>query len=274
MPFRRWASGVGAGGAVTYRYAAEVSYHGGDFFGFQRQIGLLTVQGALEEALSILAKGEVSCVGAGRTDRGVHARGQVVHFDMPVKWDPRRLRLALKSLVPSGLEVIRVAEAQSDFHARYDALWREYRYFLWNAPWCYPHLNGCVWHVRRPVNVAKLRDIVGACVGLRDFSAFCRSADRPKDSFRRMLKAQVRSRGPLVVFTFRADGFLTNMVRILVGTLLEVDQGRIGEEEFLKLLHGGDRSMGGRTAPAEGLFFWRVGYGCSPFGSSVEVGSG
>jgi tRNA pseudouridine38-40 synthase len=250
---------------VTFRYVAEVSYDGGAFFGFQRQNGLMTVQGALEDALSVLAKGDVCCVGAGRTDRGVHARGQVVHFDMPSRWDPRRLRLAIKGSLPPGIEVIRVSEAPPGFHARYGAVFREYRYFVWNAPWRYPHLGGVTWHVRRPLDHRRLSRLAGFLVGERDFGAFCRSADRRDNTVRHMMRASVRRKGPLLVFTFRADGFLTNMVRILVGTMVEVELGTMSEGEFVGLLGGGDRSMSGRTAPPEGLFFWRVHYDPSPW---------
>ncbi|WP_281744574.1 tRNA pseudouridine(38-40) synthase TruA [Thermanaerovibrio acidaminovorans] len=249
-----------------FRYAAQVSYVGSCFAGFQRQPNLVTVQGALEESLSALAGEGVTCTGAGRTDAGVHARGQVVHFDMPSRWDLERLRLAIRARLPRGLEVIRLAEVPGDFHARFDARWREYRYLVWNARWCYPHMEPYVWPVRRHLDLGVLRELAGMCLGRKDFGAFCRSADRPDDSVRTMMRCSVRRFGHLLVFTFRADGFLTNMIRILVGTMLEVEAGRMSRERFASLLEGGHRSQAGRTCPPQGLFFWRVGYDPSPWG--------
>lgn len=243
------------------RFAAEVSYLGGAFSGFQRQPGRSTVQQTLEEALAMLNGGEPTpCTGCGRTDAGVHARGQVVHFDLPRPWDPWRLRGALAAHLPSSLEILRVAAAPPAFHARFDAIWREYRFFLWNRGTCLPHLRPFVWWVKHPVDWEPAAALLPRLEGYRDFGAFCRAADRPEDSHRTLLHASCRSRGGLVRFRFRADGFLTNMIRILLGTLLRVASGETSSEQVLALLEGGRREDAGRTAPAQGLFFWRAGY--------------
>ena len=247
------------------RYAAEVAYVGASFAGFQAQPNRPSVQGVLEAALEALVGVRVRCHGAGRTDAGVHARGQVVHFDLPRPWDPFRLRGALAAHLPPSVEILQVAQVPDSFHARFDAQWREYRFFLWNQAACAPHLRPFVWWVKSPLDWTPVQRLLPALRGRHDFGAFCRSVDRPEDSWRTLLHVSCRRRGSLVRFRFRGDGFLTNMVRILVGTLEGVARGGMEPEAFLNLLEGGCRSEAGRTAPPQGLFFWRVGYAPSPW---------
>ena len=124
------------------RYAAEVSYDGGKFFGWQIQPGLSTVQRSLEEAVSKINGRHTPVAGAGRTDAGVHARAQVCSFDMERPWEPRRLLLAVNAHLPEGVSLMRAAAVPGDFHARFSAREREYRYFIWNASAIYPHIKG------------------------------------------------------------------------------------------------------------------------------------
>lgn len=252
------------------RWAAEVAYLGSAFSGWQRQAGSSTVQGALEEALTRL-NGVPSVVeGAGRTDGGVHARGQVVSFDTARRWEPSRLRLALEGNLPQTLRVLRIAPVDGAFRARHDAQYREYVYFLWTETCCYPHLAPYVWHNRTWQDLEPLRACCRLLPGTHDFRAFCRAADCPDESRRTLYAVTLLRRGPMVRLRIRGRGFLTNMVRIIVGSLDAVARGKRDPSWFASLLGGKGREESGRTAPPQGLFLWKVGYVPSPWRETSE----
>lgn len=252
------------------RYVAEVSYNGTPFFGWQVQPGLRTVQGSLEEALFLLNGSRVDVAGAGRTDAGVHARGQICTFDMDKKWEARRLLLAINANLNYGVSVLRLALAPSpNFHARFDAVSREYIYFIWNSSTIYPMLepNVC-WLKSGGYDWMKAQKACRCLVGKHDFGAFCRRADRPENAVRNIHRAALRKTGKLVRFHIIGDGFLTNMVRIIVGNLELIARGD-KEPEWLETLIGGmnERSDCGRTFPPQGLFLWRINYDASLWNS-------
>lgn len=248
------------------RYAARLSYLGQAFSGWQRQPHSDSVQEHLERVLALLNGGErVTVVAAGRTDAGVHARGQVVSFDLDRYWEPDRFRMALNANLPESVRVARVVHVQSAFHARRDASWREYVYFLWTAGYVYPHLAPYVWWNRSWKDLSLLRQACFLLEGTHDFSAFCRLSERPENPMRTLYSVRLVRRGPLVRLRVRGNAFLTNMIRIIVGNLDQLARGRRDLEWFSRLLLGGDRTQSARTAPAEGLFFWKVGYNPSPW---------
>lgn len=245
------------------RYVAEVSYEGARFSGWQIQPETRTVQGALEEALALLNGSHVGVAGAGRTDTGVHARAQVCTFDLDKSWETRRLLLAANANLPAGVRIIKLAEAPSPcFHARFDAKSREYVYFIWNASTIYPALepNVC-WLKPGNYDWRKAQKACSFLEGEHDFGAFCRNADRPKDSVRIIYKSRLRKNGDLIRFHIVGNGFLTNMVRIIMGNLELIARGD-REPEWINTLFDktNGRSAGGRTFPAQGLFLWRINY--------------
>ena len=243
------------------RISLEISYDGTDFLGWQSQPHGRSVQDAVEAALRGI--GEPSgVVGAGRTDAGVHALGQIAHFDAVKNWEPRRLVLALNAHLPSGVSVMSARTVENNFHARRDAISREYRYFIWNSPTCYPHIKPyALWLTGSHYNWGDCSDAARFLVGEHDFGAFCRSVDRPENTIRRVKYARLLKRGKLVVFRIVADSYLTNMVRIAVGNLLSVASGRRDGDWFRSLLNGElDRRNSSETAAACGLFLWRVTY--------------
>lgn len=245
------------------RYVAEVSYNGACFSGWQVQPGLCTPQGALEGALSLLNGVSVSVAGAGRTDAGVHAKGQVCTFDLNKKWEPRRLLLAVNANLDEGVSVIRLAEAPSPgFHARFDAVSREYVYFIWNSSTIHPVLKSNVcWLPSGGYDWTKARTACHYLVGEHNFGAFCRQGDRPEDSVRIIFRAMLRKRGNLIRFHITGNGFLTNMVRIIIGNLELVARGNKEPEWINALFDGTDSREGcGRTFPPQGLFLWRINY--------------
>ncbi|MDR0652580.1 MAG: tRNA pseudouridine(38-40) synthase TruA [Synergistaceae bacterium] len=242
------------------RFALLISYDGGPFSGWQTQPGGGGVQDAVESALSQLGE-KARITGAGRTDAGVHARGQVAHFDARREWEPRRLVFAVNAHLPESVSVMKAYVVKDGFDARKSAISREYRYFAWNADTCYPHirpyvywLHGTHYDWTAAAGAARLME------GRHDFGAFCRTADRPDNTVRTVKRARITRRGSLVTFKITADAYLTNMVRITAGNLLSVAEGKRDADWFASLLHGGNRSESSRTLPASGLFLWRVSY--------------
>ena len=243
------------------RFSLEISYDGTGFLGWQSQPHGRGVQDAVEAALRRL--GESSrIVGAGRTDAGVHALAQVAHFDSVKDWEPRRLVLALNAHLPAGVSVMKAKSVSGNFHARRSAILREYRYFIWNSPTCYPHIKPyALWLTGSHYNWRRASDAARVLAGEHDFGAFCRSADKPEDTIRTVKYARLFRRGKLVVFRIVADSYLTNMVRIAVGNLIAVASGRRDENWFRSLLDGtADRRNSSETVAACGLFLWKVTY--------------
>ena len=244
------------------RFAAEISYEGRGFYGWQIQPGLPSVQGALEDALSLLNGSHVDVAGAGRTDAGVHARAQVCSFDMAREWEPRRLLLAINANLPEGASVMRVREAAPGFHARFDAVSREYMYYIWHNSAIYPQLrpNVC-WIKGGGYDWDRAAIACKYLVGEHDFGAFCRSVDRPENSVRTIYRARLLRRGSMLRLHIAGNGFLTNMVRIILGCLERVAVGAREPEWINELLLGKcSRNICGRTFPPEGLFLWKINY--------------
>lgn len=244
------------------RYAAEVSYDGGAFSGWQVQPDRFSVQQALEEALSLLNGGAVRVAGAGRTDAGVHAKAQVCSFDMGREWEPRRLLLALNAHLPAGASAMRIRIVGDDFHARFSATEREYRYFIWNSSAIYPHLKGRVCWIKGGGYDWKAGAAAAAMLrGRHDFRNFCRLEGCERSTVREIRRCELRRRGELIVLRIAGDGFLHNMVRIILGNIEMAALGEIKPEGVLELLSNKRcRSDGGRTFPASGLYLWKITY--------------
>ena len=245
------------------RYAAEVSYDGGKFFGWQIQPGLSTVQRALEEAVSKINGRHTPVAGAGRTDAGVHARAQVCSFDMERPWQPRRLLLAVNAHLPEGVSLMRAAAVPGDFHARFSAREREYRYFIWNASAIYPHIKGkACWIKPQRYDWARAAEAAKELLGRHDFKNFCRLEGGEHSTVREITQIRLIDRRPLVILRIKGNGFLHNMVRIILGNLEMAALGQITPRQIKELLdtRGSTRSDGGRTFPACGLYLWQISY--------------
>lgn len=251
------------------KLALVVAYDGSGFHGFARQADVATVQGALEDALARVLRMEVdqlATVGAGRTDAGVHAWGQVVSFDAPEGTDPARLQRALNSLLGPTLVVREATEVGADFDARHSAHWRAYRYTVCNRDVPDPFRARTAWWVPRPLELAPLRLACDPLIGERDFASFCRRApDRPDgtpaSTTRRVLDARWVDEGHGILrFDIRANAFCHQMVRSIVGTLVDVGLGKRRPGDLTGILAARDRSAAGAVAPPEGLCLWEVGY--------------
>ena len=244
------------------RLMLVVAYDGRPFSGFARQRDRRTVQGELERVLGQLAKAPVATVGAGRTDAGVHARGQVVHADIPDEarpLDPERVRLALSGALGPAIVVREAAWAPDGFDARLSARGRTYVYRVDDSGAPDPLASGFVLHHKRPLDLERMRLAAGALLGEHDFAAFCRRAPGGTTT-RRLRSLRIIRRGGLVEFELVADAFCWQMVRSLVGYLLAVGDGRRDPAEAPKVLASGDRAAAGQLAPPHALVLEAVSY--------------
>ncbi|WP_226679313.1 tRNA pseudouridine(38-40) synthase TruA [Mesobacillus jeotgali] len=243
------------------RIKCTISYDGTGFSGYQVQPGKRTVQGELEKALEKMNKGASIRVSAsGRTDAGVHARGQVIHFDTTLEIEPARWHTALNSLLPVDIAVLSVDIAKPDFHARFDAVGKEYRYFLLPSKHRDPFQRNYAYQFQYELNFDAMREASKQLLGTHDFTSFCSAKTEVEDRVRTLKEIDFYEDNGLLVFRFVGDGFLYNMVRILVGTLLEVGTGRRDADTMHHLLAEQDRTIAGKTAPGHGLCLWKVYY--------------
>lgn len=242
-------------------FVAQVSYNGGLFNGWQLQDGVPTVQEDIERVLSLLNNGSVRITGAGRTDAGVHARGQVCNFKLNERWSSDKLMLAVNANLAPGIQFMKVAEAPDDFNARFDALSREYVYFIWHSRAIFPHIEPYVCHIKaRGYDWQAASEACRYLEGEHDFSAFCKKTEVPENSVRTLYSVKLCKKGDLVWLHVKGNAFLMNMVRIMLGNLELVALKKRPPEWIKELFSNGEREESGRTFPAQGLFFWRVNY--------------
>jgi tRNA pseudouridine38-40 synthase len=237
------------------RIAMGIEYDGTDFFGWQRLKDGPSVQARLEQALSRVADHPVDVSCAGRTDAGVHGRCQVVHFDTPAQRDMRGWVLGGCSNLPASVAVLWAQPVADDFHARYAARSRRYRYRILNRPVRAALEARYVTWERLPLDAARMHQAAQALLGLHDFSAFRALSCQAKHPNRTVLSVDVRRDGEYVTLEIEANGFLHHMVRNIVGSLLLVGRGERPVEWMAELLSGGDRQVAGPTGPASGLTF-------------------
>jgi tRNA pseudouridine38-40 synthase len=238
-----------------------VAYDGTDFHGFAAQRGMRTVEGVLTEVLARLLREEVALVCAGRTDAGVHAWGQVVSCPVASDVDPERIVRAVNGMLGPEV-VVRAAElVEAPFDARRAARWRTYRYTVLNRPVPDPFLARTSWWVREPLDLTLLRLGADPFLGEHDFSTFCRKGPPGSTTVRRVLESCWHDAGDGVLrYEIRASAFCWQMVRSIVGTLVEVGAGKLRPGDLLAMLRARDRAVAGRVAPPQGLCLWEVGY--------------
>ncbi|ASS97709.1 MULTISPECIES: tRNA pseudouridine(38-40) synthase TruA [Geobacillus] len=246
---------------MTTRIKCIIAYDGTHFSGYQIQPGKRTVQGEFEEVLRRMHKGtKVRVTASGRTDAGVHAYGQVIHFDTPLSLSSEQWKKALNAQLPDDIVVRFVQEADADFHARFSAKAKEYRYKVWTAAERDVfRRHYCAWHPYS-LHISAMNEALRLLHGTHDFTSFCSAKTSIEDRVRTMYRAEVKVDGPMLEFRFVGSGFLYNMVRIIVGTVLEIGQRKRSPADISTLLAAKDRRLAGPTAPAEGLYLWRVYY--------------
>ncbi|NOT43730.1 MAG: tRNA pseudouridine(38-40) synthase TruA [Acidobacteria bacterium] len=257
-----------------------LAYDGSRYVGWQRQASGDSVQGLLENALAHFEGAPVHVHGAGRTDAGVHALGQVASVRVHAAHDAHTLLRALNAQLPRDVRVLRVDEVADDFHARYSAVAKTYRYRIWNGPVGNPFEAPFAWHVREALDVEAMQAAAALVVGTHDFSAFQSTGSDVATSVRTIVRSDLRlvsaaggalprdgsTRGaafvcePVLVYEVAGDGFLRHMVRAIVGTLVEVGRGWRSPASMAALVAGAPRASAGATAPPAGLFLVAVDY--------------
>lgn len=237
-----------------------VQYDGTDYFGFQFQPRVPTIQWELERVLSMIVKERVGVYGSGRTDAGVHAAGQVISFRTDGTIPIEKLCIAMNSLLPNSIAAVEASEVEASFHARYSAKSRLYAYDVLNRAVPDALASRFSWHVRRPLDVLAMDESAKSLLGVHDFSSFA-CADRDEGSpMRDLQEIEVTRAGEHVIVTMRANAFLRSMARIIVGTLVEVGMGIRPGSDIERILEAADRRLAGKTAPAHGLCLREVQY--------------
>jgi len=242
------------------RIAVGVEYDGLRLSGWQSQPDLPTVQDSVEQALSCVADAPVSIVGAGRTDAGVHARGQVAHFETDARRSARGWVLGANSHLPPQIALRWAVEVPEHFHARYSALSRSYRYIILNRSFRPGLAAGRAAFVYRPLELAPMQEAGLALVGEHDFSAFRAAGCQARSPVRRLMALRVMRRGEYFGLEVRANAFLHHMVRNIAGLLIAVGQGDLPPSRAAEVLASRDRRANAATAPADGLYFWAAHY--------------
>jgi tRNA pseudouridine38-40 synthase len=242
------------------RFAAGLEYDGGAYSGWQFQPGLNTVQGILQQALGRVADSTIECACAGRTDAGVHALAQVVHFDSNAARSERAWRLGANTYLPADVSVVWVREVPGHFHARYAALARSYRYLILNRDSRPGLATGRATWERRPLDAARMHACAQVLVGEHDFSAFRAIECQSKSPLRRIDRLRVSREGEWIALDITANAFLHHMVRNIAGLLLSVGQGESAPERVGTVLASRDRRMNAATAPPDGLYLADVRY--------------
>ena len=238
-----------------------IAYKGNRLHGWQIQENALTVQEVFQDALFEIIHERPDIKGCSRTDSGVHANMYCVSMKIAHPITNDHLMLAMNRYLPDDVAVLKVEDVPDDFHARYSCKGKEYVYKIWNSRVRNPFLHEMALHYRYDMDVEMLNREAQAYVGAHDFSSFCTLDKREKGDFVRTVKyCRVERDGELVTFTVAADGFLYNMVRIMVGTLLAVNQGRIPENKIAEIIAAEKRKAAGPTAPACGLYLNKVFY--------------
>jgi tRNA pseudouridine38-40 synthase len=248
----------GARQVRTENFKMVLSYDGTDYSGWQRQPDRRTIQGVLEDALFKITRQKVSVHGAGRTDAGVHAQGQVASFRAAVKMGNGDFFRALNAVLPRDIRVSTLRKAAPGFHARKSAISKTYEYRILNTARVSPFVYRYVLHCPSRLNIAAMRRAASLFKREADFSAF--SSNRELQPVREITFSRLRKRGDEIVFTIKAGGFLRYMVRTIVGTLMEVGRGRIAPETIEDLFRSKKRSLHSPTAAAKGLCLLKVGY--------------
>lgn len=237
-----------------------VAYEGTNYAGFQRQLNGPTIQGIMEDRLSVILNSEIALNGAGRTDSGVHANGQIVNFKTTNRLETIKIQKALNSLLPEDIIIRSVEEKPLDFHARYSAKNKTYSYTIYNDQ-IRPLFNRkFVYHYRHQLDPEKMKQAADLLLGRHDFKSFQAAGSTVVNTTRTIRFIHLNQHGSLIKIIINADGFLYHMVRNIVGSLILVGNGKLSVEGFKNLIEKKDRTLAGPTAPAKGLCLEEVFY--------------
>lgn len=240
------------------RYFIEFAYNGKDYFGFQIQPDAISIQETLDKALSLLIRQKIEIVGAGRTDSGVHAKQMFAHFDSDEIADIPKLIQRLNSFLPKDIVIFNIHSVQQEAHARFDATSRTYEYYIHTFKDAF--INESSWYVHHKLNVEKMNEAAKILLEYTDFECFSKVHTDVKTFNCTITQAFWTQNTHQLIFTISADRFLRNMVRAIVGTLINVGLNKLSLEEFRKIIESKNRSKAGFSVPAHGLYLVEVKY--------------
>jgi len=241
------------------RYYLQLSYKGTRYFGWQRQPNANSVQEVIEKTLSTVLREEIAVIGAGRTDTGVHASFYVLHFDVSVEiQDTEKLLYHLNRFLPDDIAIQKIKKVDIDFHARFSAVSRTYKYYISMVK--DPFTNETSYQFTVPLDIEKMNEAAKTLFEYTDFTSFAKLHTDVKTNNCKIFQAEWAQENNQFVFTIKADRFLRNMVRAIVGTLLEVGKGKITVDDFRKIIESKNRGAAGTSAPPQGLFLVDIGY--------------
>ena len=245
------------------RILLTIAYDGTNYSGWQKQKdeAVITVEGELTKALRLLFRNPaLECIGASRTDAGVHALGQRAVIDVETSIPAEKIPLAIRSFLPADIVVTKAEEVAEAFHPRFDCVKKTYEYRFWNAPAKNPKERLYSAYVQKPLDVERMNEGAKAFLGTHDFAAFCAAGAQVSTTVRTIFDCHVEKQGESVRILVTGDGFLYNMVRIMVGTLLDIQAGSLEAGSIPAILNSGSRAQAGKTAPACGLYLDSVFY--------------
>lgn len=237
-----------------------IAYRGTKYHGFQRQDNAVTVQGTLESAASKLFNEEIAVTGCSRTDTGVHANAFCFSLKTAKMIPCENIVKGMNALLPEDIAVLSARDVERDFHPRRSALAKEYLYLIYTGKTRSPFSADLMYHYPRPLDFSLFGETARLFEGTYDFKAFCASGSEVKSTVRTVYRVEAEQNGDTVSLTIKGNGFLYNMVRIIIGTLLEVNEGKIFSGDIPAIIESRDRSLAGRTAKAHGLYLNRVFY--------------
>ncbi len=239
------------------RYKCIIEYDGTNYYGYQRQPERVSIQEVFENALKIICKEDVKSFASGRTDAHVHAKGQVLHFDSDINMKPESWKKALNSLLPEDIHIKSIEGISDDFHARFSVKSKEYRYFINIGDYDVFFNNYTAYF--KDLDIDKMKEAIKYFIGTHDFTTFSRFVEK-KDTTRTITDAYIIEHGRFLEITFIGDGFLKYMVRIMVGTLIDIGLHKKKPEDINHLFEAKNRRLTGRTASPNGLYLWKVNY--------------
>ena len=239
------------------RYRIDLSYVGTRYHGWQSQPNATSVQETLEDALGKVLREKISVTGCGRTDTGVHAEYYVAHFDANAEIDDKTTD-RINGLLPDDISVFSIEHANENFHARFDAKKRSYKYVITQRK--NPFLKGFAWYVRNPLDLHGMQEAANRLFDYTDFTSFSKLHTDVKTNNCKIYRAEFEKDDNIIVFRISADRFLRNMVRAIVGTLVDVGKGKITVDDFCKIIELKNRCEAGQSVPADGLFLTEVEY--------------
>ncbi len=248
----------------------KIEYDGTNYYGWQIQNGPClagrhspqkkTIQQTIENALQKILQEEIKLICSGRTDAGVHAKAQVANFKTKSPIDLDKLHLGLNAILPEDISVKKIGVVRDDFHSRFSAKSKVYRYVIFNSKHRSVFFRHSAYFCKYPLDIRIMRKEATALLGKHNFSAFCASAGKLKNQVKTIKRITINKQDNLITITVKADGFLYNMVRNIVGTLIDLGKGRLPENSLKKILLSKNRRLTGPTAPAKGLYLLKVEY--------------